>query len=141
MPLKDPEARRAYHLEYMRKWYQENREIHIARVKRVALRARETVKQYIDARKRRPCPDCGSDFPPFLMDFDHVRGTKVAIVAKLRSDKASLAKIEAEIARCEVVCAHCHRVRTRRRKAGVEVKPSEVVQRLGPDYVSVVVYC
>ena len=53
MPLKDPEARRAYHREYMRSWYQKNREIHIARVKRVTVRARERIQRYIDVREAR----------------------------------------------------------------------------------------
>ena len=74
------------------------------------------------------------------MDFDHVRGTKVTILAKLRSGRASLSKIEAEIAKCEVVCANCHRIRTYLRRLGVEVGPSEVVRFLGPSYVSVLVY-
>jgi hypothetical protein len=141
MPLKDPEARRAYHREYMRGWYEQNREIHIARVKRVTQRARELVKQYIDEQKSCPCADCGGTFPTFLMDFDHVRGPKVAILARLRSDKASRAKIDAEIAKCDVVCANCHRIRTQTRLEGGEVTPNEVLQRLGPNYASVVVYC
>jgi hypothetical protein len=140
MPLKDPEARRAYHREYMRTWYQQNRETHIARVKLVTRRAREAVKRYIDDQKSRRCADCGGRFPPFLMDFDHARGTKVAILAKLRSNKASLSKIDAEIAKCDVVCANCHRLRTKLRRDGGEVTPSPVVELLGPNYASVVVY-
>ena len=140
MPRKDPNARREYNREYQRIWYRKNRELHMGRVLRVTRRARERVQRYIDGQKRCPCVDCGGRFPPFLMDFDHVRGTKVTILAKLRSGRASLSKIEAEIAKCEVVCANCHRIRTYLRRLGVEVGPSETVRFLGPNYVSVLVY-
>jgi hypothetical protein len=140
MPRKDPIARREYNPEYQRIWYRKNRELHMQRVLRVTRRARERVQRYIDEQKRCPCADCGGRFPPFLMDFDHVRGTKVTILAKLRSGRASMSKIEAEIAKCEVVCANCHRLRTHLRLHGGEVQPSEVVVFLGPNYVSVPVY-
>jgi hypothetical protein len=50
------------------------------------------------------------------------------------------AKLLAEIDKCEVVCANCHRLRTLQRRLGLEVKPSEVVRFLGPNYFSVLVY-
>jgi hypothetical protein len=140
MPLKDPEARRAYHREYMRGWYQRNREVHITRTARRGRRAREIFRQYVNAYKSQPCLDCGGQFPPFVMDFDHVRDTKIAIVSRLGGGRAALSKLEAEIAKCDVVCSNCHRLRTQLRLHGDEVKPNEVVQRLGPSYVSVMVY-
>jgi hypothetical protein len=142
MPRKDPDARREYHREYMRQWYENenNREIHLARVKKGARERRQRMNEFIDSSKRCPCFDCGGRFPTFLMDFDHVRGTKVAIVSRLGGNRASLARVAAEIAKCEVVCSNCHRFRTQLRREGGEVKPSEVMQRLGAEYVSVLVY-
>ena len=141
MPLKDPEARRAYHREYMRSWYQKNREIHIARVNRVTVRARERIQRYyIDVQKSRSCADCDGRFPPYVMDFDHVRGKKVSILAKLRSGRASLARVAAEIEKCELVCSNCHRVRTYLRRKGLEWSRSDIAARLGPDRISVVVF-
>jgi hypothetical protein len=140
MPLKDPEARRAYHREYMRTWYQRNKEIHMQRVLRVTRRQREFARQFVDNAKSRPCLDCGVQFPPCAMDFDHVRGTKVADLARLRLARGGWSKLVDEIAKCEVVCANCHRLRTKLRREGGEVKPNEVVQRLGAEYVSVLVY-
>jgi hypothetical protein len=52
----------------------------------------------------------------------------------------AIAKLMEEIAKCEVVCANCHRRRTLLRRLGLEVKPSEVMRFLGPNYVSVLVY-
>ena len=79
--------------------------------RRVALYAR------IDAIKEStPCADCKECFPAVCMDFDHHRGDKTANVSRLVNEGYSLERIEGEIAKCELVCANCHRVRTRDRK-------------------------
>lgn len=59
-----------------------------------------------------PCADCGQVFPPICMDFDHVRGAKVADICGLVLAPSSLQRIMDEIAKCELVCANCHRIRT-----------------------------
>jgi hypothetical protein len=46
------------------------------------------------------------------MDFDHVRGEKQSNVASLVGMSASEERLRAEIAKCDVVCANCHRERT-----------------------------
>jgi hypothetical protein len=45
------------------------------------------------------------------MEFDHVRGEKLGNVANM-ARHCSIAKIDAEIAKCDLVCANCHRERT-----------------------------
>jgi hypothetical protein len=46
------------------------------------------------------------------MDFDHLPGTgKRRSIAHLLHYK-SLDEVKAEIAKCELVCANCHRIRT-----------------------------
>jgi hypothetical protein len=60
--------------------------------------------------------DCGQTFPPECMDFDHVRGKKCAAVGTLRGHKLSF--LAAEIAKCDLVCSNCHRIRTRQRAKG-----------------------
>lgn len=59
-----------------------------------------------------PCMDCGGSFPIICMDFDHVRGEKVGNVADLVKKNKPFDVILAEIAKCDVVCANCHRIRT-----------------------------
>lgn len=64
-----------------------------------------------------PCTDCGGRFPPEAMDFDHVRGEKLANVSQtIFSSAFTMRMFREEVAKCEVVCANCHRVRTRGRK-------------------------
>lgn len=47
---------------------------------------------------------------PVMLDFDHVRGVKDADVKHLvTSSHISLARVFAEIEKCEVRCANCHR--------------------------------
>jgi hypothetical protein len=139
MTLKDPEARRQYHRAYMRGWYQKNREIHMARVMKTARERKARMDEFVDQFKRRPCLDCSGRFPTYVMDFDHVRGSKVGILSRMRRAR-SRAKVVAEIAKCEVVCSNCHRIRTGLRRDGSDVLRSQIAQMLGPNYVSVFVY-
>jgi hypothetical protein len=78
---------------------------------RVTRRARAEIKRYIDQLKQQPCADCGQQYPPYVMDFDHVRGEKLATLSPMRGGRSAWTKIIARIAKCEVVCANCHRAR------------------------------
>lgn len=58
------------------------------------------------------CADCGYASHSAALDFDHRDpSTKVGNVAAMVCSR-SWDSIEAEIAKCDVVCANCHRVRT-----------------------------
>lgn len=48
------------------------------------------------------------------MQFDHVRGSKASNVTGLQG--ASVTALRAEIAKCDVVCANCHAIRTHERR-------------------------
>lgn len=61
--------------------------------------------------KDNPCVDCGIKYHPYAMDFDHISDDKIANVSKLLN-KSSWRAILEEIAKCELVCANCHRIRT-----------------------------
>jgi hypothetical protein len=49
-----------------------------------------------------------------MLDFDHLKDKKYNI-SRMIHDGFSWAAIKKEIAKCEVVCANCHRVRTHNR--------------------------
>jgi len=72
--------------------------------------------QYLrDLKTKTPCVDCGINYPYYVMDFDHVRGQKHANVMELVST-LSKKRIDLEIAKCEIVCSNCHRIRTHIRR-------------------------
>jgi len=73
---------------------------------------RKIAKDYINSAKDVPCADCGKKWPPVAMDFDHVRGDKIKSISSYVSGAYKLELIKEEIAKCEVVCACCHRIRT-----------------------------
>lgn len=63
----------------------------------------------VEALTARGCLDCG-ERDPVVLDFDH-RGDKVACVSKL-ANLCRRETLDAEIAKCDVRCANCHRIRT-----------------------------
>ena len=95
-----------------RRWYAANK----AKVAAKKDRKRQRLREIVRAAKTVPCADCGVTYPYYVMDFDHVSGDKEMIVSKLVNFGAT-GRLMEEIAKCEVVCANCHRVRTWRRLA------------------------
>jgi hypothetical protein len=80
------------------------------RVGRIAYRRRLAAK--VAELKQQPCTDCGGSFPACVMDFHHRdASTKVAAIARMIFT-SSWPKIEAEIVKCDLLCANCHRIRT-----------------------------
>lgn len=78
-------------------------------------RARERARLHVNAIKEgTPCADCGGVFDSVCMDFDHLGDDKTASIGLMVSKGMSTRRIDEEIAKCELVCANCHRVRTHR---------------------------
>ena len=67
---------------------------------------------YVNSLKtNQPCKDCSGKFPTVCMDYDHRPGSKKFLnVSRMLTH--SKARIDAEIAKCDLVCSNCHRVRT-----------------------------
>ena len=85
-----------------------------AALRRRRLRAKDHVLAYL---RSHPCVDCGEP-DPVVLEFDHLRD-KVRPVSALAHEGVRLAVLDAEILKCDVVCAMCHRRRTNaRRRAG-----------------------
>jgi hypothetical protein len=80
-----------------------------SRQRRVAA-ARRFITAYL---AEHPCVDCGEG-DARVLDFDHL-ADKAELVSALVARGAPRARIEAEIAKCEVRCANCHRRVTARR--------------------------
>ena len=74
---------------------------------------RAMVNQY----KSKPCADCGESYPSVAMDLDHVKGEKVFEISNMGHYPRW--KVLAELDKCEVVCANCHRIRTKNRRLSI----------------------
>jgi len=84
---------------------------------------------YTDRAKDVPCEDCGVKYPPYVMDFDHIRGEKVDDISRMVRVRTNHERLQAEIDKCDVVCANCHRERSHRRSftRGVDRTPENVI--------------
>lgn len=84
-------------------------------------RVREKKRAIIAEAKSKPCADCGGTFDPFVMDLDHRPDeAKLCNVAAAITLGLGEARLREEIAKCDVVCANCHRMRTLSRKPPVK---------------------
>lgn len=89
-----------------RKWYASNKEHAKSKIVDRKLQIRDWLCRHKDELR---CTRCGEDDPACL-DFHHSDPSSKAItIAKAATNGWSISRIESEIAKCEVVCANCHR--------------------------------
>ena len=118
-------SQRPYNVEY----YRRNRQ---REIDRVTSRQRATT-EFLRELRRVPCKDCGQSFQPHQMDFDH-RDPKAKSFGVTWPEAllASRERLMQEIAKCDIVCANCHAIRTyaqqaerwAQRRAAGELNPS-----------------
>ena len=79
---------------------------------------RAAIRAHINELKSAPCTDCGGTFDPVCMDFDHRpgEGKRAEVSALIWSGWARLDRVLSEIAKCDLVCSNCHRLRTKKRR-------------------------
>jgi hypothetical protein len=109
---------------YWKDWKQQNKK----KLKSKLVARRKAAREYVNSLKNNPCSDCGNIFHPVAMDFDHRPGEikyggKSGGVARLVTNAASKEKIDKEIAKCDLVCANCHRIRTAKQRGWDEFYP------------------
>ena len=107
----DPESRKAY-----TRWhYSQNKEKYKRRAKEHNRRTEEKIKSYIlDYLNDHPCVDCG-ECDPIVLEFDHKENSgKLFNIGAANTQNYSLKKVIAEIEKCDVRCANCHRRKTYR---------------------------
>lgn len=119
---------RPCNIEINKRWYRDHPEARPERMDGYAKRRRrkneERILEYLRAH---PCVDCG-ERDPVVLEFDHLRD-KIANVSAMHG--SPWWKILAEIAKCEVVCANCHRRRTMARIGGFRYLVSQGVLLVG----------
>lgn len=102
-------------------------------IRRKQIRSANTAKNtsnadYVDTYlETHPCVDCG-ETDAIVLEFDHVRGKKQGNIADMVRRGMSRKRIEAEIAKCEVRCANCHRRVTAKRAGWRTAEPTTPTQ-------------
>ena len=97
---------------YQRAHYHANKEMWRRKRQRYEAKMRALILE----AKARPCADCGRTWPAMVMEFDHRPGTvKRFNLSDQRARAHGLQAVEAEIAKCDILCPTCHRLRTLRR--------------------------
>jgi hypothetical protein len=91
--------------------YRKNHEREKARlVRQVAERRAEIQGLIVAYLREHPCVDCG-ETDIVVLEFDHLAG-KVADVSAYAGGGRTWTRVKAEIDKCEVRCANCHRRKT-----------------------------
>lgn len=97
-----------------RKYYEANKAAVKARSRERTTKTRKAIREWVhNYLLEHPCVDCG-ETNPVVLEFDHVRGTKHFNIGEAASRVLSLKRVQAEVAKCEVRCANCHRQKTYR---------------------------
>lgn len=66
-------------------------------------------KSWLAEQKNHPCSRCGGRFPACVMDFHH-RDPSTKLFSVGQNLHFSEARLVAEIAKCDLYCANCHRI-------------------------------
>ena len=107
---------------YAKKHYRKKRTVILAKDKKVRT---DRVKMLQHLKGTTPCADCGRQYAHYVMEFDHRvppkrygNGRRYCIGAL-----CGVKNMEAELAKCGIVCANCHCRRTWLRKMGAKLTP------------------
>lgn len=103
-----------------KEYYSRNIVSHKQEVAERLAEIRRINSDWLSEMKNAPCSDCGKKYPPYAMDFDHVRGEKIHNISNLVNSASTIEQIKVEIEKCELVCANCHRIRTYKRGYNAE---------------------
>jgi len=101
MSYKDPEKQRQYQTDY----YQKNKVKFRKRLRKRRIITRKWIEEY---KKNSACKECGENHVAVL-DFHHYKGDKDRTISDMVKSCFDIEKIKKEIAKCQVLCANCHR--------------------------------
>jgi hypothetical protein len=101
--------RKSYYTEH----YQKYKDIYKARARTRKKRVQEELKKkLLHYLADKACVTCGIT-DPRVLDFDHINTKdKSFTIARALADSRCWEVILNEIAKCQILCANCHRIRT-----------------------------
>jgi hypothetical protein len=67
-------------------------------------------KAIINSAKNHPCIICNKQYNSWQMEFDHIKNKEISVSLMLGSSRQ---KLENEINKCQILCALCHRRKTK----------------------------
>jgi len=110
---------RPCHAAYHRAHYLANKRRYVeqANARKQALRLERT-RYLFEYFLLNPCTDCG-ERDPVVLEFDHLDPAHKSFCIGQALSYRAWQSILAEIEKCEVVCANCHRRRTARRRGAL----------------------
>ena len=89
-------------------WYERNKEQHVQNVMANTRNAKQLAREYVyQYLLTHPCTNCG-ETDPAVLEFHHI-GEKDKEVGRMIAQGYGTDAIAAEISRCTVLCANCHR--------------------------------
>ena len=126
MPFKDPEKRKQYHVGYWKEYYSDpvrkekhRQAVHKSEKKRLLL-LHAAVKEY---KLTAGCRNCGYNEHHAALDFAHKnRANKIDNIGTMLRRRGASKRVWAEIVKCDVLCANCHRVETFQEIIGARVQ-------------------
>ncbi len=102
---------RECHKSFRKTWYEKNKARHLGNVKARKHEMRDIARNYVwEYLSLHPCVECGES-DPVVLEFHHRHGKDKA-VSEMVAGGFSIATIQAEIDKCDVLCANCHRKKT-----------------------------
>ena len=114
---------RPCHSAYHREHYLANKQRYVDQARRRKdLQRIDRTKYLIEYFEAHPCTDCG-ERDPVVLEFDHLGDKLFNIGTALTYRRWS--DILAEIAKCDVVCADCHRRRTKKQQGAMRIVLTE----------------
>ena len=109
--------------ECFKAYFQQRGQLHLQQVNSSRDARRTRAHEYVLTHLQgTSCADCG-ERDPRILEFDHIAGKTTEVSALVgRCTRVDL--IEAEIAKCAVVCCNCHRRRTYGRRGVTRTQQS-----------------
>ena len=99
-------------------WQTENPERHRENVRASKSRRRDAIRNFLrDYKTAAGCTDCGYNEHPAALEFDHLPEFEKSFnLSTAPFEGIAMERVLEEIAKCEVVCANCHAIRTAGRR-------------------------